>query len=187
MNTSIMFVEILIIGSCSMLWAYPVIKYFDINISLLIKQPIILFLIIYYVGLLLNNISDIILKNLDKKILVDITNTNKKDYSCTKKNIQSIRTRITLYYSSAITYMNFRRSIVRVFRANILNFALFFLFFLFFTPIYVKYYELPDKKWLICSLIFILLFGNLIAFYRSLKGYYKYLIQVEEVINIDKK
>ena len=166
MKTTSLLAELLVIGVCGSFWVYPLISLvipFDIQ-KIFLKngvQPIFIALtLVYFLGMLINFISDRLFDPIDKKI-----------YSAYggKESIQKARSLIFLHSKEAADYLLQRRSIVRIFRANSLN-CLILIIIVFFNISIIRS-EFNINLLSLLSLLGTILLISLIAYVKTLKGY----------------
>lgn len=162
--------EIIVIGSISLIWIIPTLNFFlDIDqnniLQLTLSDLIIGISFIYLMGIIINYVSDKIMSFIDKKI--------ERNYGG-KNNLQILRCQLLLTTNSAVEYMFQRRSLVRLFRANFLNFLIIDILYLL---------DISVIKYNIYFYVILILFTFLIldGYIRNLKGYYKFLKDMEIV------
>jgi len=170
MNYTNLLVELLVIGICSMLWLIPIgqqilnkdmIHVIAINdFQTIIALPALL----YFMGMIMNFISDFIFGFMDEYFAKELGG---------KKNIQEIRTIIFVKYEKAVDYLQQRRSIVRIYRANTLNFLV--------TTVILFLNVGNVISWFTCSHGYLITINFLIivicfsAYVNSLKGYFMFI------------
>lgn len=178
MSTSFLFAEILVIGIWSFLWLYAVSnKIFagDIFVSLAdadIFSSIIFVGFIYFLGMIMNVLSDIIFKPIDSKLATQ---------SGGKENLQKGRAIIILKSEHAAQYLNQRRSIMRIFRANTLNLIFTFVAIIFLRNSVTKIFLV--SAWTLGLLVFLLILFSAYAYYRTLKGYNVFITSTIEILD----
>jgi len=178
MNTTSLLIELIVIGSFGLIWIDPIIKYmFDFSIfttkvffSQYIFIPIV---VIYFLGMCLNFISDIIFHKLDENI--------SKNYGG-KKNIQKLKSKIIVLSSEGANYIYKRRSIVRIFRANTINIFIICLQVCFGCNL-VFLTGLSTPRWVVILLLLCIIITIFGAYIRTLKGYFENIKIAGEIIN----
>src|SRR5262247_2462219 len=128
MQTTSLLVELLVIGIFACSWGYPILSFFISTSEL--KKLVgsnsigVLFCIglVYFLGMLVNFIADIVLQWKDKSIAQKFGG---------KRNIQESRVLLFTQSGDGYEYSLQRRSIVRIFRANCLNTFFFLIVYLF--------------------------------------------------------
>lgn len=174
MNTTSIVAELLVIGSISLGWLIPLsksISKFNISTITLNNGDILFTLaIIYLMGIVINYLADKVFFYYDK---------NQVEKYGSKESIQEIRCKLLLKSAEVNTYMNQKRSIVRIFRASCFNFIIISLFALFsFYDSFINFSHIY------LSIIFFLITCILfLGYHHTLNGYFKFIIVMEKIIN----
>ena len=127
MKTTNLLAELFVIGVWGLIWCIPIFKeilnpkYFNYLFSPNFNSAIIILAIIYFLGMCVNFLSDLIFSYFDKKIA---------EKHGGKNMLHGLRSRILLSTSDASNYMFQRRSFIRIFRANTFNFILILISFI---------------------------------------------------------
>ena len=167
MQTTAILSELLVIGTVSMSWIYPLSK--DIlniqNLSIPFNSQgialIVLLVIIYLIGLIINNVSDLLFHYFDVWIV--------NEYGG-KELLQKKRIKIILNSEEGAKYLYKKRSFVRILRSSTFN-TLAFTIYLVLNPVYQNNLFNVDF-YLIFIFLTLLFFLFLYLYKRALKGYF---------------
>ena len=168
MNTTSLIAEIIIVGLFSIPWIFPIINKV-IDLSEIIENGNNTLLLIlgiaftYFVGMLINQFSDLLFKKNNDKYY--------KKYGG-KEKIQAKRIELIINSESFADYINQRRSIVRIFRSNISNIGIFLLFYLF-NLFNTRVLYTQDFSFILICILIIMLILTLYSYQKTLKGYIK--------------
>lgn len=177
MQTTTLIAELLVIGSICQLWFTPILeRIIKVNIYIYhaTNELIIFIAIIYLLGIVVNLISDKVFSPIDKRIALNYNN---------KEHLQKIRCKVLSRSVEASSYMLTKRSIIRIYRSSSLNFL--FITALSLLSIYDSYVHV--NKWQLSLFSFFLFILTLYGYVRSLKGYFKFLITMEAILNDESK
>ncbi len=170
MKTTSLIAELLVIGVFGSFWILPAVSiFYELNYEELTKNLNLLDLslgiaILYFVGMMMNYLSDILYKKVDNGIA---------DEHGGKETLWQKRYNILIQSSSAAEYLFQRRSIIRIFRANSLNILLVAIMVLL-SPVFNSINSLLDR-FLFSGGVLIVALISFMAYIRSLIGYFKFL------------
>jgi hypothetical protein len=176
MNTSTIIVEILVIGILTSLWFLPILGSINFNafFSKSISENYLSFISIalsYVLGMVINQISHVIVFPINKVFHLDID----------KDKIRKIRTKnIVDSNDGFIEYLNFRRSIVRIFRSSIFNIIIIILFYSFN---FFEFQKLTNNKFDIFffSVLLISFLAIVYSYVKTSKGYNQFVIDSGDI------
>ena len=126
-----------------------------------IENTIIWAAIIYFFGMLINYIADVMFYYLDSFMSFK--------YAQGKENVQYIRSKIIQSSEYGFKYMMQRRSLVRIFRANTLNMLMLIITYLIDSTLISSIFKTKvDVILPVMTLIFLIIFTG---YYKTQKGY----------------
>lgn len=172
MGTTNLLAEILIIGAWAAFWAIPVfreavtvdcISYLS-NLSF--EKIAALAAIVYFLGMLINFIADIVFSPLDRMLAKRFGG---------KETLVKSRANLIIKSDTAYEYLMQRRSFVRIYRANTLNCAFIFLVTAFDIGNISFAYSISRTK--LCSAVILVAITCLAAYLKTLSGYFSYIEQ----------
>jgi len=174
MQTTSILAELLVIGCTALLWVIPILQKvtdgFCCDFLLSSKEIVISLALTYLLGILMNYVSDRLFNYFEKKYAKE---------NGGNEIIKKFRSKILLSSSSATTYMNTRRSIVRIMRASSCNFLIYAV--IIALSVTNPFKQLPKMISFTVVLGTCILF--LLGYIHTLIGYYKFLILTGEMIN----
>jgi hypothetical protein len=181
MGTTNLLAEILIIGTWAAFWAIPIfreavtvdcITYVS---KLNFEKIAALAAIVYFLGMIMNFVSDVVFSPLDKLLA--------KRFGGKDALIKS-RAYLIIKSDKAYEYLMQRRSFVRIYRANTLNCILIFLVTAFDIGNISFAYSISRIR--LCFSVIVVAIICLTAYLKTLSGYFAYIDQTMSEIERDK-
>ena len=173
MNTRTVIVEILLIGLITSAWFLPLINTLDFTDISNISSDYVKILAIalsYFIGMTVNQVCHILIHPLNKIFKLD------QD----KDKIRYYRTKAILDgKGNFFEYLNFRRSIVRIFRANIFNFVIIILFYLFNVG-NLQAITKDKLSYIILLILILLLLSIIYSYIKTTRNYNQFVLDCGE-------
>lgn len=179
MSTTALLVELLVVGVFATPWCAAALHLFGAlppDGTSMEAEPVFWLLslaVLYVLGMTVNFLADRTIGRFDQVLAKEFGG---------KEIVQERRARVLAHSAPAAEYLAVRRSLVRIFRANALNFSLTAVSYAAWPTLYAGYLNIGPWKGLLLFLVLSAL--SFFAYWVTVRGYFAFVTVTEEQLDV---